>query len=325
MTASTVSEGVGAGDASTEGDVAVQDDARPTPIGRLGDEPITEVPDDLYIPPDALRVFLDRFEGPLDLLLYLIRKQNLDILEIPIQRITAQYMAYIELMHAMRFELAGEYLVMAALLAEIKSRMLLPRPVLDDDDEEDPRARLIRQLEEYERFKNAAERLDVLPRIDREWFVARVDRSGLPAAPLPTPELSDLLHAMAGILARARLTRRHAIAAESLSVRERMSALLVRLDAIDETQSLPFEALFDVSEGVGGVVVTLLATLELAKAGLVVVMQEAPFAPIAVRRAPRYSVDERDVEALLAAVTVASDDDQTRGAASGSATEAGAP
>ncbi|MFN4262246.1 MAG: segregation and condensation protein A [Thioalkalivibrionaceae bacterium] len=277
-------------------------------VARVGDTALSQLPEDLYIPPDALRVFLDRFEGPLDLLLYLIRKQNFDILEIPIQRITAQYMAYIELMQAMRFELAGEYLVMAALLAEIKSRMLLPRPPAADEDEEDPRVRLLRQLEEYERFKDAAERLSLMPRLDREWFSVSVDRCSLPAPPMPVPELDELLNAMAGVLARARLTRHHAIAAESLSVRERMSLVLAKLDRLGDSESLAFEALFDLDEGVEGVVVSLLAALELAKAGLLVLMQSQPFTPLTLRRAPRSAVGERELDRLLDGLVAVSDE-----------------
>lgn len=245
---------------------------------RVKGEPLDRLPEDLYIPPDALRVFLDAFEGPLDLLLYLIRRQNLDILDIPVQRICAQYMEYIELMRELRFELAAEYLVMAAWLAEIKSRMLLPRHELGADEEaEDPRAELVRRLQEYDRFKRAAETLERLPRVGRDVFPASADpgpRATPPAAPVP--ELGDLLHALRDVLARADLFTRHRVEREPLSVRERMSRVLERLGAGGECD---FCALFTVSEGRRGVVVTLLAILELARGALIDIVPRADALP----------------------------------------------
>ena len=249
---------------------------------RVNGSPLGELPADLYIPPDALEVFLESFEGPLDLLLYLIRRQNLDILAIPIAEITRQYMAYIEVMQALRLELAGEYLVMAALLAEIKSRMLLPRPsAASEDSDEDPRLALIRQLQEYERFKTAAERLDAMPRIDRDVFHAQASRDALAAPPPPAPELEDLLDALVGVLRRATLRSHHQISSEALSVRERMARILQRLD---HDAFVDFTSLLTGTEGRPGVVVSFLAVLELSKAGLLDWGQGEPYGPIQVRR-----------------------------------------
>lgn len=249
---------------------------------RVNGSPLGELPVDLYIPPDALEVFLESFEGPLDLLLYLIRRQNLDILSIPIAEITRQYMAYIDVMQALRLELAGEYLVMAALLAEIKSRMLLPRPPADaDGSEEDPRMALIRQLQEYERFKTAAERLDALPRMERDVFHARASSDALGAPPPPAPALEDLIDALVGVLRRASLTARHQITAEALSVRERMTWIL---ETLEHEEFVDFVSLLVVSEGRPGVVVAFLAVLELSKGGLLEWGQGQPFGPIQVRR-----------------------------------------
>lgn len=244
---------------------------------------VTELPKDLYIPPDALEVFLEAFEGPLDLLLYLIRRQNLDILEIRVAEITQQYMQYVELMHAMQFELAAEYLVMAAMLAEIKSRMLLPRPQLDEVEEaEDPRAELIRRLQEYERFKQAAEAIDALPRVDRNVFPGSatpppIDRQ----QPLPDVELKDLLLAFSEVLRRADMFQNHKISFEALSTRERMGDVLKALSG--GTSFVPFQALFTAEEGRLGVVVTFLAIMELIKESLIEIVQSEPFAPIHVR------------------------------------------
>lgn len=219
-----------------------------------------------------MEVFLDAFEGPLDLLLYLIRRQNVDILDIPVQRICAQYIDYIELMRELRFELAAEYLVMAAWLAEIKSRMLLPRR--EDDDEEDPddpRAELVRRLQEYERFKEAAEALDRLPRVGRDVFPAYADPGPRHAPPpSPTPDLSELLHALRDVLQRAELFSNHQIQREPLSVRERMSRVL---DCLQNSGEADFTALFMPVEGRMGVVVTLLAILELAKGAMIELLQ----------------------------------------------------
>lgn len=251
-------------------------------LALLFDEPITELPEDLYIPPEALRVFLETFEGPLDLLLYLIRRQNLDILGINVAAITHQYIEYVELMKAMQIELAGEYLLMAAMLAEIKSRTLLPRPPkAEGDEEEDPRAELIRRLQEYERLKDAAETLDTLPRMGRDWFSARVEVPSLDARVIhPEVELSDLLGAMGDILKRAELAQRHQISREVLSTRERMLRIM---EALDHAHYTPFESLFTLEEGRAGVVVTFMAILELAKEAMIDIVQNAPLSPIHVR------------------------------------------
>ncbi|WP_018141650.1 ScpA family protein [Thioalkalivibrio sp. ALJ7] len=249
---------------------------------RVHGEPVAELPADLYIPPDALEVFLDSFEGPLDLLLYLIRRQNLDILAIPIAEITRQYMAYIEVMRAMRLELAGEYLVMAALLAEIKSRMLLPRPRdAEADDDADPRMALIRQLQEYEQFKTAAERLDALPRMDRDVFAAVASVEALEGPPPPAPSLDELMEALAAVMHRASLMAHHHVSTEQLSVRERMSSIL---DSLHAERFTDFVSLLMAAEGRQGVVVSFLAVLELTKAGLVEWGQSEPYSPIQLRR-----------------------------------------
>ncbi len=238
----------------------------------------TELPKDLYIPPDALEVFLEAFEGPLDLLLYLIRRQNLDILDIDVSEITRQYMAYVELMDVAHFELAAEYLVMAAMLAEIKSRMLLPRSHEEEEDEEDPRAALIRRLQEYERFKEAAEDLDELPRVGREVFEASAeapDRSL--TRPDPEVELKEILLALSEVLRRADMFESHHVEKEKLSTRERMAQVL---DRLSHNQFMPFVSLFRVEEGRLGVVVTFLAVMELIKEALVEIVQSEPFGPI---------------------------------------------
>ena len=253
---------------------------------RVHGDPLTEWPADLYIPPDALEVFLESFEGPLDLLLYLIRKQNLDILTIPIAEITRQYMAYIDVMRALRLELAGEYLVMAAMLAEIKSRWLLPRPPVIEDEEEDPRTALIRQLLEYERFKTAAERIDARQRFERDLFAVQVDRNDLPAPPVPAPALGDVLLALAGVLRRSALTAQHQIATETLSVREFMARILEHLP---DHEFVPFVALLSFEEGRAGVVAAFLAILELSKAGMLEWGQNEAFGLIHVRRAGSVS------------------------------------
>lgn len=251
---------------------------------RVHGEPFAQLPEDLYIPPDALEVILDAFEGPLDLLLYLIRRQNLDILDIPVFSITQQYVAYIELMQGLRLELAAEYLVMAALLAEIKSRILLPRPPPDEDGAvEDPRMELVRRLQAYERFKVAAEQLDELPRVgrDRHIAAARIDHVAPTPAEQPKPELRGLLLAMQAVLNRAALHTHHRIAREPLSVRARMSQVLSRLQGGAQT----FEALLDLDEGRAGVVVCFLAVLELAKQQLIQIRQPDPFATLYLDKA----------------------------------------
>ena len=243
-------------------------------------EPLSEVPKDLYIPPDALEVFLEAFEGPLDLLLYLIKRQNLDILNIPIAHITEQYMAYVELMKAINLELAAEYLVMAAMLAEIKSRVLLPRPKLDED-EEDPRADLIRRLQEYERFKKAAVDVDELPRMGRETFQAEAETPELHInKPLPDVDMKELLFALKDVLTRAEMFSSHHIQREALSTREKMATVLAILSADNFTS---FVSLFNIEEGKAGVVVTFLAIMELTKESLIEIVQSEPYSPIHVR------------------------------------------
>jgi segregation and condensation protein A len=248
------------------------------PLAMVRGQPMLQMPQDLYIPPDALEVILEAFEGPLDLLLYLIRRQNLDILDIPIAEITRQYVEYIELMREMRLELAADYLVMAAMLAEIKSRLLLPRPPAEEGIEEDPRAELVRRLQEYERFKKVAEEIEAMPRQDRDFATASafvVDRNVIR---LPPPvELRELLLALKDVLKRAELTGRHAIQREALSVRNRMSDVL---KALDDGEFHRFEQLFNPDEGRLGVVVTFLALLELAKEHLIEIMQGEPLSPI---------------------------------------------
>ncbi len=252
------------------------------PFALVHGQAFTELPKDLYIPPDALEVILESFEGPLDLLLYLIRRQNLDILEIDVSEITKQYVAYVEVMEAMQFELAAEYLVMAAMLAEIKSRMLLPRPPVEEgEDEEDPRATLIRRLQEYERFKTAAEDIDELPRMHRDIHVAKAqapDRNL--TRPEPEVDMKEVLLALSEVLRRADMFESHQVEREKLSTRERMAEVLDRLSG---KQFVPFIKLFSVEEGRLGVVVTFLAVLELIKESLVELIQTESFGPIHVK------------------------------------------
>jgi segregation and condensation protein A len=248
------------------------------PLAVVRGEPVLEIPQDLYIPPDALEVILDAFEGPLDLLLYLIRRQNLEILDIPIAEITRQYVDYIEMMRDLKLELAAEYLVMAAILAEIKSRLLLPRPPQAEGIEEDPRAELVRRLQEYERFKKAAEDIDGLSRMDRDLASASAFVSDRNVIRLPPPvELRELLLALKDVLKRAELMGHHHVQREALSVRHRMGEVLRKLA---DGGFHRFESLFDASEGRLGVVVTFLSMLELAKEHLIEIVQEASLAPI---------------------------------------------
>ncbi|MGD8566867.1 MAG: ScpA family protein [Gammaproteobacteria bacterium] len=250
------------------------------PIALVRGAPVTELPKDLYIPPEALEVFLEAFEGPLDLLLYLIKRHNLDILNIPIAEITRQYMEYVEMMKELQFELAADYLVMAAMLAEIKSRMLLPRPVSEEEDEEDPRAELVRRLQEYERYKTAAEDLNELPRLERDNFQVSVPVPDANVRKLhPHVELKDLLHAFKDVLVRSDMYSHHHIQMEPLSVRERMSIILGR---VEPDKFIPFSELFDPQEGRLGVVVTFLALLELVKESLIELVQTSPYEPIHV-------------------------------------------
>ena len=244
-------------------------------------QPVLQIPQDLYIPPDALEVILDAFEGPLDLLLYLIRRQNLDILDIPVAEITRQYVDYIGAMRDMRFELAAEYLVMAAILAEIKSRMLLPRPPSEEGNEEDPRADLVRRLQDYERFKQAAEDIDALPRMERDTSPVSAFVPDRASVKLPPPvELKEMLLALHDVLKRAELFSGHAIKRDALSVRQRMTDVLTRLG---DGSFHRFESLFEPREGKLGVVVTFLSILELAKERLLEIVQETPLAAIYIK------------------------------------------
>ena len=251
------------------------------PFAVVQGKELTTLPKDLYIPPDALEVILEAFEGPLDLLLYLIRRQNLDILEINVAEITRQYMSYIDLMSTIQLELAAEYLVMAAMLAEIKSRILLPRQVEDEEDEGDPRAELIRRLQEYERFKAAAEDIDEIPRLGRDIHQATAE---LPDRAVerqfPEVDMREVMSALADVLRRAEMFESHHIQREKLSTRERMSHVL---EVIRDKQFVPFVSLFKESEGRLGVVVTFLAIMELIKESLVEIVQNESFGPIHVK------------------------------------------
>jgi len=271
------------------------------PLAVVQGQAVNELPLDLYIPPDALEVILEAFEGPLDLLLYLIRKENLEILDIPVAEITRQYTEYIELMQSMRLELAGEYLVMSAMLAEIKSRMLLPRPAGEAEDEADPRAELVRRLQEYERYKQAAEDLDALQRMDRDVFQASAEGPEQNVIKLP-PEvnLQDLISAFQEVMQRASMYAHHHVQLESLSVRERMSSVLSRVSTDRFTK---FSDLFTIEEGRMGVVVSFLAVLELVKGALIELSQTEPYAPIHVKAAASAEVgrvDERIDEQAIA-------------------------
>lgn len=247
------------------------------PFAMVLGEAMTTMPKDLYIPPEALEIILEAFEGPLDLLLYLIRRQNLDVLNIPIAEITRQYMEYVEVMKALNLELAADYLVMAAMLAEIKSRMLLPRPV-EVDNEEDPRAELVRRLQEYERFKQAAEDIDQLPRMNREVFQVSVKTPDLKLVkPEPEVDMRELLSAFKDVLLRVERNTHHQVTMEALSVRERMSEVLGKLGSDKFTE---FSTLFTVEEGRLGLVVTFLAILELIKESLIELIQTEAYEPI---------------------------------------------
>ncbi len=258
----------------------------PAPVARIYGEPLIELPRDLYIPPDALEVMLEAFQGPLDLLLYLIRRQNLDILDIPMAPLTRQYLEYVEMMRSKNLELAAEYLVMAAMLMEIKSRMLLPRPAAAEEEGEDPRAELVRRLLEYERMKQAAQKLDALPQAGRDVLPISVWIEKTVAERLPEVNPQDLAEAWRGLLHRARLAAHHRVTREELSVREHMSAILRRLQA---HRVLEFAELFDPARGVAVLVVTFLALLELAREGLLDITQSECFAPIYVRLAHAQS------------------------------------
>lgn len=263
---------------SNDSQLAVQEEL---PLAMVDGQPITEIPKDLYIPPDALSVILEIFEGPLDLLLYLIRRQNMDILALNVAEITRQYMDYVTLAQSLKLELAAEYLLMAAMLAEIKSRMLLPKPATDEDAEEDPRAELIRRLQQYERFKQAGEDIDRLPRMHRESYGVQVHQ-GQSQVMKPQPEVSlaELVAALNGVLARSELFEHHHITKERLSTRERMSRVM---DAVKEGRFVSFYQLFSPHEGRDGVVVTFLAIMELVKEQLIELVQAEVFAPIHVK------------------------------------------
>lgn len=255
---------------------------QPLALAFVNGEALIEKPEDLYIPPEALEVILETFEGPLDLLLYLIRKQKFDIVELPVLQVTQQYMKYVESMTDVKLELAGEYLVMAAMLAEIKSRLLLPKVVGDEEEEEDPRAELIRRLKEYELIKNAAQALDSAPRMQRDMFAARADTSDNVQAIkfLPQVQLQELAFAFSAALQRANAFEHHHIAKETLSTRERMSKLMTQLKQHDY---MGLELLLNSDEGKAGVVVTFISILELVKEGLVMLQQANPYSNIHVK------------------------------------------
>jgi len=263
------------------------------PFAIVDGEPVTVMPRDLYIPPQALEVFLEAFEGPLDLLLYLIRRQNLDVLDIPIADITRQYMEYIQLMQELDLELAGEYLLMAAMLAEIKSRMLLPRSQSDIEEEDDPRAELVRRLQEYERFKRAAEDIDRLDRLDRDVYQATAELTNRQVIRLlPEVTLQEMLVAFKDVVQRATMFENLHVQRETLSVRQRMSDVLAMLE---NSVLVEFVRLFRPEEGRLGVCVTFAALLELLREGLIDVVQAEPYAPLHVRRAER-NLDAPDLD-----------------------------
>jgi len=288
------------------------------PFAMVNGEPVTQLPHDLYIPPQALEVFLEAFEGPLDLLLYLIRRQNLDILDIPLAEITRQYIQYIELMQEMQLELAGEYLVMAATLAEIKSRMLLPRPKLDGEGEEqDPRAELVRRLQEYERFKRAAEDIDALPRLERDvWATSAELRDRQVVRVLPQITLQEMLVAFKEVVVRAEMFAHHHIQRERLTIGERMSDIL---SALESSSFVEFVRLFRPEEGRMGVTVTFVAILELVREGLIDIVQAEPFAPLHVRAAggnrTLHVVTDNDAAPGVTAGTAADADSDSNPAA----------
>ena len=279
------------------------------PFAVVNGEPFSQLPRDLYIPPQALEVFLEAFEGPLDLLLYLIRRHNLNILDIPLAEITRQYMQYIELMQELQLELAGEYLVMAATLAEIKSRMLLPRPRSEEDTGEDPRAELVRRLQEYERFKRAAAAIDALPRLERDvWPAVAELKDRQPLRVLPQVALQEMLVAFKDVVARAEMFAHHHIQRERLSVGERMSDILAILG--NSAGFVPFLQLFRPEEGRMGVTVTFAAILELMREGLIDIVQAQAYAPLHVRTAsptPTLRVVTDNTEAAAPAAPEAED------------------
>lgn len=262
-------------------DVVSSDEVKQV-LAWISGEKVTDLPQDLFIPPDAMQVFLEVFEGPLDLLLYLIRKHNLDILDIPVAHITQQYINYIEVMQVFKLEVAADYLEMAAILTEIKSRMLLPRPVNDEEVEEDPRAELVRRLQAYEQIKVAAENIEQMPCMNRDIFIGQAAPPDMSIdRPHPDVDLEDILLAFKDVLKRADLLTAHNISRETLSVREKMSDVLSKLKA---DTFIKFEDLFNYSEGRLGLIVTLLAILEMAKDYVLEISQDdEPFSPIYVR------------------------------------------
>lgn len=271
------------------------------PFAMVEGEPLTELPRDLYIPPQALEVFLEAFEGPLDLLLYLIRRQNLDVLDIPIAEITRQYMQYILLMQDLDLELAGEYLLMAAMLAEIKSRMLLPRPQTAEGEEDDPRAELVRRLQEYERYKRAAEDMDSLARLERDVFQASaevVEKKVVKV--LPEITLQEMLLAFKDVVQRAAMFAHLHVQREPLSVRQRMSEVL---SSLESGGLVSFTTLFKPEEGRMGVTVTFVALLELMREGLIEVVQAEAYSPLHIRLATRPASDARETDSNQDAVS----------------------
>ena len=256
------------------------------PLAKVKGEPLTELPQDLYIPPDALEVYFEAFEGPLDLLLYLIRRANIDVLDIPMARLTEQYMEYVEAMRTKNLELAAEYLVMAAMLMEIKSRMLLPRPAMPTEEVEDPRAELVRRLLEYEKMKLAGQKLDALPQLGRDFLPVEVWIEQTIAERLPKVNVVDLQEAWRALLVRAKMTQHHRVSREELSVREHMTLILRRLRGHGFAE---FGELFDPARGVAVLIVNFLAVLELVREGLLEVTQSESFAPIYVKFAHAQS------------------------------------
>ncbi len=264
------------------------------PFAIIEGAPVSDVPRDLYIPPDALEVFLEAFEGPLDLLLYLIKRQNLDILNIPVAEITRQYMEYIDHMKELRLELAAEYLLMAAMLAEIKSRLLLPRPAGDEEEEEDPRAELVRRLQEYERFKTAAEDMNALERLERDVYQVHAEMTGLKIVKIiPDIALKELLVAFKEAMNRADMYSHHHVQMERLSVRERMADILANMR---DSSFHEFSTLFTIEEGRMGLVVTFIAVLELLKETLIEIVQNEPFGRIHIKAAG--TLDDNDLDSL---------------------------
>jgi len=267
-----------------------------SPIAKINGEPLIELPQDLYIPPEALSVFLDTFEGPLDLLLYLIRKHSLDILDIPMAELTRQYMSYVDIMQATQLELAAEYLLMAALLIEIKSRMLLPRPPKETANEEDPRAELVRRLLEYEQMKAAAQKIDGMPQAGRDYMLVEVLMDTTAIKHQPKVDAADLKNAWMAILMRAKVNRHHHVTREELSVRSHMSRILRNLQS---SEFVMFADLFEPEKGVPVLVVSFLAILELARESLIEISQSEPFDPIYVRLAQSQSSEASVTEDVV--------------------------